>query len=87
MVDQFGRWHVEEDYSTYPKNKWCAYDHIAVWIRSEGYEPLTTMENLIDMIFLYYEGECEEQDKEFSVEDCIEFVKDSGGIRKFDYRV
>ena len=87
MVDQFGRWHEEEDYSTYPKNKWCAYDYIAVWIRSQEYKPQTTMENIIDMIVLHYEGECEEQDKEFSVEGCIEFVDSSGGIREFDYRV
>jgi hypothetical protein len=60
---------------------------MAVWIRNNGYEPQTTMENLIDMIFLRYEGECEEQEKEFSIEGCIEFVESSGGIREFDYRV
>lgn len=87
MVDQFGRWHVEEDYSTYPKNKWCDCDRVAAWIIREGYEVQTTMENLIDMIFAHYEGECEEQDKEFSVDDCIKFVEASGGIREFDYRI
>ena len=87
MVDQFGRWTEEKDYSKYPKEKWCAYDHMAVWIRSKGYEPLTTMRYLIDMIMLHYEGECEEQDKEFSVEGCIRFVEESGGIREFDYEV
>ena len=85
MVDQFGRWHEEKDYSAYPKEKWCDYDSMAVWIRSMGYEPQTSMENLIDMMFLHYEGECEEQDKEFSVEGCIEFVRASGGICEFDY--
>ena len=87
MVDQFGRWTEEKDYATYPEEKWCAYDHMAVWIRSQGYEPLTTMGYLIDMIFLHYDGECEEQDKEFSIEGCIEFVEESGGIRMFDYEV
>jgi hypothetical protein len=43
------------------------------------------MENLIDMIFLHYEGECEEEDKEFNVEDCMEYVMNSGGIEMFDY--
>lgn len=85
MVDFFGRWYEESDYSTYPKEKWCHYDHMAVWIRSMGYEPQTSMENLITMIFAHYEGECEEQDKEFSIDDCIEFVESSGGICEFDY--
>jgi hypothetical protein len=84
MVDWFGRWH-EEDYSTYPKEKWCDYDHMANWIREKEYEPKTGMENLIDMIFLHYEGECEENDKEFNVEDCIEYVMASGGLDMFDY--
>lgn len=85
MVDWFGRWFEEKDYSTYPEEKWCAYDHMAVWIRGQGYNPETTMENLITMVFLHYEGECEEQDKEFSIEDCIEYVRSSGGIEMFDY--
>ena len=52
MVDFLGRWTEEKDYSTYPKEKWCAYDEMAVWIRSKGYEPQTSMENLITMMFL-----------------------------------
>ena len=87
MVDWFGGWTEEKDYSTYPKEKWCTYDEMAVWIRSKGYEPQTTMENLITMMFLHYDGECEEQEKEFSIEDCMEFVECSGGIEMFDYEV
>ena len=86
MVDQFGKWHEEEDYLTYPKENWCACDHIAAWIRGEGYEIWTTMENLVSMILLHYEGECEKKNQEFSVEGCIEFIKTSGSIREFDYR-
>lgn len=86
MVDWFGRWHEEKDYSTYPKEKWCDYDHMANWIRKQGYEPKNnTMEKLIDMIFLHYEGECEEEDKEFDVYECMEYVMNSGGIEMFDY--
>jgi hypothetical protein len=86
MVDWFGRWHEEKDYSTYPEEKWCDYDHMANWIRKQGYEPKNnTMEQLIDMIFLHYEGECEDEDKEFNVEDCMEYVRNSGGIEMFDY--
>lgn len=86
MVDWFGRWHEEKDYSTYHKEKWCDYDHMANWIRKQGYEPQNnTMEKLIDMIFLHYEGECEDEDKEFDVEECMEYVMNSGGIEMFDY--
>lgn len=85
MVDWFGRWREEKDYSTYPKEKWCDYDHMANWIRGKKYEPKTSMGNLIDMIFLHYEGECEDEDKEFNVEDCMEYVEASGGIEMFDY--
>lgn len=55
MVDTYGRWTEEKDYSTYPKEKWCDYDYMAAWIRKQGYEPKTDMENLITMIFSYYE--------------------------------
>lgn len=85
MVDWFGRWHEEKDYSTYPKEKWCDYDHMANWIRGKRYESKTSMENLISMIFLHYEGECAEENKEFNVEDCMEYVMESGGIEMFDY--
>jgi hypothetical protein len=85
MVDWFGRWREEKDYSTYPETKWCAYDYMAVWIRGKGYEPKTSMENLIDMIFLHYDAECEEEMKDFYVDDCIAFVRASGGIEMFDY--
>ena len=44
MVDTWGRWMEEKDYSTYPKEKWCDYDHMAVFIREQGYEEKTTQE-------------------------------------------
>ena len=80
MVDQFGRWTEEEDYLAYPEEKLCDYDRMAIWIRSEGYEPRTSMENLISMIFAHY-------NEEFSIEGCIEFVELSGGLQEFDYEV
>lgn len=85
MVDWFGRWREEIDYSTYPDEKWTDYDYMAVWIRSKEYEPKTSMENLIDMIFLHYDAECEEEMKDFYIDDCISFVMASGGIAMFDY--
>ena len=56
MVDWFGRWTEEKDYSQYPKEKWCDYDYMAAWIRKQGYEPRTGMENLITNIFSFYES-------------------------------
>lgn len=49
MVNNLGQWTEEKDYSTYPKEKWCDYDYMAAWVRSEGYEPETSMENLISI--------------------------------------
>ena len=55
MVDTWGNWTEEKDYSTYPKEKWCDYDYMTAWIREQGYEPKTSIENLITMILLHYE--------------------------------
>ena len=50
MVNQWrGEWTEEKDYSTYPKEKWCDYDYMVVWIRGQKYEPKTSMENLISI--------------------------------------
>ena len=57
MVDWFGQWTEEKDYSQYPKEKWCDYDYMAAWIREQGYEPRTEMENLITNIFSFYESD------------------------------
>ena len=50
MVDLYGRWIPEPDYNTYPKEDWCDYDCMATWIREEGYEVETSLENLIDIM-------------------------------------
>ena len=65
--------------------RYTDYDDMTVWIRSQGYEPKTSMDNLIVMIFLHYGGECEELNKEFNIKDCMEYVRASGGIEMFDY--
>ena len=96
MVDEFtGKWMVEADYSTYPKEKWCDYDYMSDWIRKCGYEPKTSMENLISMMFAHYECEIGMHVSEFDVESgnfkgtyidaCQAFVMASGGIGEFDY--
>lgn len=87
MVDQYGRWYEEKDYTNYPKEKLCDYDRMAIWIREVGYQIKTDMENLITMIFLHYDSECAEYDKEFDIDDCKNYVIDSGGFTEFDYEV
>lgn len=98
MVDWYGRWTEERDYETYPEEKWCNMDYMANWIRSIGYEPKTSMENLIEMVLAYYDIELEDSDKEFytdikvsenglmlSIYDVSCYVADNGGLREFDY--
>ena len=91
MIDYYGNWIEEQDYNKYPKEKWCGYDYIAVWIRDNGYEPKTTMENLITMIFLHYESALESEEfygkenYEFNIDCCKEYVLMSGGFKEFDY--
>ena len=56
MVDQWtGKWTEEKDYSTYPKEKWCDCDYMAVWIREQGYKPKTSINNF-PMIFIFSSG-------------------------------
>lgn len=95
MVDTYGRWTEEKDYSTYPKEKWCDYDYMATWIREQGYKPKTDMENLITMILLHYECEIEDGESDYDTENgnfdgtyaeaAQAFVMDSGGLVEFDY--
>lgn len=96
MVDYFGKWTEEKDYTNYPEEKMCDYDHMAIWIREKGYEPKTSMENLITMIFLRFDcpdnfGEYDEETgfggfgEEFTIEGCKQYVEASGGLAEFDY--
>lgn len=95
MVDTYGRWTEESNYSTYPKEKWCDYDYMADWIRSKGYQPKTSMENLISMIFSYYEDEIGTHASEYDTESgnfdgsytdaCQAYVEACGGLKEFDY--
>ena len=85
MVTQYDKWIEEKDYTNYPTEKMCDYDYMAVWIREQNYEPKTTMENLITMIFLHYDGDLEDSGAEFTIDGCKQFVRESGGIELFDY--
>lgn len=94
MVDTWGNWTEEKDYSTYPKEKWCDYDYMAAWIREQGYEPKTDMENLITMILLYYEGEIEDGESDYDTEngkfdgtyiEAVQTYVQDNGLSNFDY--
>ena len=93
MVDSFtGQWYEEPDYSTYPESELCDYDRMAIWIRSQNYEPLTSMDNLITMMFIHFDScdnlyEGGDYGEEFTIEGCQRYVLDSGGIAEFDYYV
>lgn len=93
MVDVYGRWTYEPDT---PEEKKCDYDRIADWIREKGYEPETSIEQLVYMIVLHFEcpDNYGEYDKEtgfggygdsFTIEECKRYIEESGGIKEFDY--
>lgn len=98
MVDYYGKWTAEENYNKYPKEKWCDYDYVANWIKELGYQPKTTVENLVEMLLTYYDGYLIDNDVEFytdieesenemmiSVKDVACFVEENGGLKEFDY--
>ena len=72
------------------------YNDIKSKIDADGYNPKTTMSNLISMIVLSFDcddnyGEYDEETgfggygNEFTLEECFRYVEESGGYREFDY--
>lgn len=72
------------------------YNDIQNKIVIDGYTPITTMNNLISMIILYFDcddnyGEYDKETglggygNEFTLEECFRYVEESGGYREFDY--
>lgn len=86
MVDYYGRWTWEP---SLPKGKWCDCDLIVNWICESKYKVKTTIENLVDVILLYFENpdNYDEYGYGFSLEGCKRYVEDSGGLREFDYYI
>lgn len=79
----------EETYDEY-------YKDIEKKILDDGYEPVTTMDNLIKMIILSFDcednyGEYDDKTgfggygEEFTLEECFRYVEESGGYAEFDY--
>lgn len=83
MVNNLGHWWYE---SNTPTNKKCWLDRIADWIISTGYKVETTIENVAIMITSHWKIEMEDrEEQEDTIENCIQFVEESGGIGEFDY--
>ena len=72
------------------------YKDIETKIISDGYNPKTTMDNLISMIILYFDcddnyGEYDEETgfggygDSFTLEECFRYVEEHGGYEEFDY--
>ena len=79
----------EGTYATY-------YKDIEKKIIEDGYEPETSMDNLISMIILSFDcddnyGELNEETgfggygEEFTLEECFRYVAESGGYKEFDW--
>lgn len=94
MVDYYGNWIYEKNT---PTTKMCDMDYIARMIEANGYEPMTTMKNLVEMIILSYQGYLEDEEIEYygiendpenpmiNVDDVECYVHDNGGFAEFDY--
>lgn len=88
MVDKFGRW-TPEDYSVYPKSKWCDMDYAASYIQSSGY---TVNGDLGTYIALLLDRFFEDPDylpktkanKMINIPALQEYVEASGGLKEFE---
>lgn len=80
MVDWYGRWTPEDDYTKYPAEKMCDCDRIAKRIMDDGYFPRTDIKNIVEMVLAYYD-----YDNDFNLDECFAYVEDSGGWTEFDY--
>ena len=85
MVDWYGNWSY---ISGTEEEKKCDFDRLADLICESGYEIETDIENLVTMVWLYYDDP--DTRKEYEQEStwldgCMNFVRDSGGFKEFDY--
>lgn len=72
------------------------YGDLEKLIIKDGYTPKTTMENLISMVILHFDsadnyGEYDPESgfggygDEFTLDECVRYVSESGGWAEFDY--
>ena len=86
MVTTYGEWIYEPDT---PEEKKCDYDRIADYIYRVGYKIKTNLEHLINMIMLQFDCvdiyDMGDYGTEFTIDGCIAYIEDSGGLQEFDY--
>ena len=87
MVDPYGNWIYD---STEPESRWNDMDRVANWIESQGYKPQTSMKNLVVVLMLHFEGDCEAENRDYPESDklvdaIVLFVEQSGNLKDFDY--
>ena len=86
MVDWFGRWIVEENYDNYPEEKMCDNDYLAERLIADEYKPKTSIEHVVEMVWSFFDEDAEQYGyNRYSVDDCYEYVMESGGWQEFDY--
>lgn len=85
MVTTYGEWIPEDDYTNYPPEKMCDFDEMAIAIRNDNYTPKTDLENIILNVFLYFDDEDIQNEYGNDIKGCLNYVKDSGGWKEFDY--
>ena len=101
MVDQFyGLWKWDP---TTPEKDWCDCDYVADFIVESHYVPQTSIENVVYNIIAFYEDYLAENDVEYyciekdtrsfpmnlmiHMTDVSWFVRDSGGLKEFDFEI
>lgn len=96
-VNKVGNITVFVDCASNPEGNYeMYYNDIEEKILADGYNPKTTMDNLISMIILSFDcddnyGEYDEETgcggygEEFTLEECFRYVEESGGYAEFDY--
>jgi hypothetical protein len=100
MIDYYGHWKANKDYSDFQEKEWCDLDYVASWIKEKGYQPKTSIENLCWMILNHYDFDEEKIEKGYFaikderaypdnlmvyIPDVECYVEASGGIAEFDY--
>lgn len=96
MVDCYGRWTAESDYSKFPKEKWCDFDYVANYIKEQKYKTITTIENLTYNLIAHFESETEDSNSWYfptynddfmiNMVGLQNYIEASGGLKEFDYQ-
>lgn len=92
MVDYYGRWTAEDDYTNYPAEKMCDCDRLAKRLTEDGYNPYTSVTNVVNMVLLYFdccdienEGYERYDENGLNIEECVRYVMETGGWHEFDW--